>query len=557
MKYFLYKNCIYICLILALICASVYQVSTYNNGFFTAVDEGYFLLKLREAYEMSAITGKSQWNLIAVHWFPYIDLTNKAYSNLATCILYWVSIIVYTFTSCIIYRRERFLFYLAVFFLVYFRNDFGLNYVPMQASVLGWALCAYMLFRYYENKHIKHFLLVICGFCLCLSCFIIITGAIALFPLFLVMIIKNAEKCKSRIASNILFFFGGYFLCLLYVHFIICPLNDIIDAMKDTANYISKSGHGYDGVSFFRSYIAFSCKLMHVVFYVTGVYYVSSLLNNRFASWAVYILAVAFYYFKSPIMGEATKSVLFVSLLAIPLLFSVKLTNLFKNISEEKLHYIFLFLFPIIAPLGTNMGVEARLHGYVVSWLFVFFLYENKQEYKKYKFLIVPLFLLMLIPVYRLFRDNWNYDDRFHFTHGSKNFSSVSLTEKQMNYFNRIYRIISKYNYKPNKSVLFTTMYDYSTLYALDAVNSTNFYHTENFHYFDKSKMISPDFVILCPYDSILIAKELHAMPWGWPQDFDSYNIGNPETMDESTNMLPDNIFENRKLYCRRLRCKN
>ena len=96
MKEVLKRDWLYLLLILALIVLTILKVSMFRFGFFTAFDEAYFLLKLQEAYDMSSITGKSQWNLIAVHWFPYLDLTSKVNSYLASNILIWISILAIT-----------------------------------------------------------------------------------------------------------------------------------------------------------------------------------------------------------------------------------------------------------------------------------------------------------------------------------------------------------------------------------------------------------------------------------------------------------------------------
>ena len=91
MKDILKREWLYLLMILGLAVLTFMQVTNFRFGFFTAYDEAYFLLKLQEAYDMSCITGKSQWNLIAIHWFPYLDLTSKFYSALAASILMWAS----------------------------------------------------------------------------------------------------------------------------------------------------------------------------------------------------------------------------------------------------------------------------------------------------------------------------------------------------------------------------------------------------------------------------------------------------------------------------------
>ena len=142
MKDILKKDWMYLLLLVGLAILTFMQVTNFRFGFFTAYDEAYFLLKLQEAYDMSCITGKSQWNLIAVHWFPYLDLTSKVNSYLASSILIWASILVITITSCILFDKKRIIKYLALAWLFMFGLGGGMSYVPMQTAVLCWALCA-------------------------------------------------------------------------------------------------------------------------------------------------------------------------------------------------------------------------------------------------------------------------------------------------------------------------------------------------------------------------------------------------------------------------------
>lgn len=143
-----------------------------------------------------------------------------------------------------------------------------------------------------------------------------------------------------------------------------------------------------------------------------------------------------------------------------------------------------------------------------------------------------------------------NRDDSHHFTRGNKYFAEIALTEKQVDYFNNVYDILEEYNYQPKQSAILTACYDYCCLYAFDAVNAANYHQVQNFHYFPKEKMIEPDFVFLCKWDSIVMAKDLEEMPWGWPEEFDKYYIGTPEPEGASWVNHPE--LETRHLYCRK-----
>ena len=95
-----------------------------------------------------------------------------------------------------------------------------------------------------------------------------------------------------------------------------------------------------------------------------------------------------------------------------------------------------------------------------------------------------------------------------------------------------------------------TAVFDYCCLYAFDAVNAANYHQVQNFAYFPKDKMLEPDFIFLCPWDSIVMAKDLEQMPWGWPEEFDAYYVGTPEPDGAPWVLNPE--LETRTLYCRR-----
>ena len=239
------------------------------------------------------------------------------------------------------------------------------------------------------------------------------------------------------------------------------------------------------------------------------------------------------------------------SLPIIPFLFgnfsNFKLDQL-KN--TDSLFYLFIFSFPIIASLGTNTALSSRIHCFVAAWLFLWFEYENKFKDEHYNRVLISVLLLFILPLNGVIKSYNNRDNSHHFTRGNKNFAEIALTEKQVDYFNSVYDILEDYNFKPNKSVVLTAVYDYCCLYAFDAVNASNYHQVQNFHYFPKENMIKPDFVFLCKWDSIVMAKELADMPWGWPEEFDAYYVGTPE--DEKAAYVNHPELERRTLYCRK-----
>lgn len=550
MKEILKKDWPYLFLVIGLTILSVMATGSFRFGFFTAYDEAYFLLKLQEAYDMSCITGKSQWNLIAVHWFPFMDLTSKVNSYWASVILHWISIIVMTITACIVYDKKRVLKYFGLIFLVYFTTGGGLSYVPLQTAVLCWAFCAFILFYYTQKKWVKCIHATLCGIFLGFACFIIIPAALVLLALIAVLILyfyrDNIKDALSYIGCGIL----GVLITIAYMHFIVCDLREIIDAMLFTASYIGKSGYHYDGASFVMQFGLFFRDCIFVLLVFVGAYWLSNLIKNKYISAIVYI-GLLLIYTHYQVKPHITPSMFLASVVLIPFLFTDR-CKLAKNTFTQRETYLhlFMFLFPLIASLGTNTALGGRMTAFVVSWLFLLFQQEKRHHLENWKRVIIGAVILFLIPLCGIPKKCINRDDSHHFTRGNKHFAEIAITEKQEDYFNRVYDILEEYNYQPKQSAILTACYDYCCLYAFDAVNAANYHQVQNFHYFPKENMIEPDFIFLCKWDSIVMAKELQEMPWGWPEEFDEYYVGTPEPEDAPWANHPE--LETRKLYCRK-----
>ena len=170
----------------------------------------------------------------------------------------WATIAVSTITACIVYDKKKVCKYLAVIVLIFMGlTGGGLSYVPMQAAVLCWALCAFMLFQQSNVLWRKMVYAILCGSCLGLALFIIIPAALVLLVCIAVLIILLHWKDKGKAFYYLCAGIVGVCISVLYIHFVVCPLSDIMDAMFFTAGYIGKSGYGYDISSFLMQYMLF------------------------------------------------------------------------------------------------------------------------------------------------------------------------------------------------------------------------------------------------------------------------------------------------------------
>ena len=96
------------------LCNCVVQCALFDSGFFSKADEAYCLIKCRDAYD-NIITGKSQWDLIAVRWFPYFDLTDKVSSCWSAFILLIATAFNATLSACVLARKNMIFKYLSIF----------------------------------------------------------------------------------------------------------------------------------------------------------------------------------------------------------------------------------------------------------------------------------------------------------------------------------------------------------------------------------------------------------------------------------------------------------
>jgi len=550
MKELIRREWLYLLMIIGLAVLTFMQVSTFRFGFFTAYDEAYFLLKLQEAYDMSCITGKSQWNLIAVHWFPFWNLTSKFYNSLAASSLMWFSTILVTITSCVLFDKKRVVKYFALSWLFLFGLGDSMQYVSMQTTVLTWALCAFMLFYKSEIPWKKALFAILCGICLGFSLFIIIPAALVLLAcVALVILISywgNWQKAALYIGSGII----GVLLTCIYMHVVVCSLNDILDAMLFTATYIGKSGYHYDGASFVLQYGLFFRDCLFVILAFVGAYWLSKRIDNKWLGGIAYVAMILVYthYQVKPLISP---SMFAMSIPLIPFLFGDLQNFKWSDLKKaETWFYLFIFAYPLLASFGTNTALSGRIHCFVSAWLFLWFEYEYKHPQEDYRRVYTAVLLLFIIPLSGTYKAYMNRDDSHHFTRGNKYFAEIALTEKQADYFNKVYDILEDYNYQPKQSVVLTACYDYCCLYAFDAVNAANYHQVQNFAYFPKEKMIEPDFIFLCKWDSIVMEKDLEAMPWGWPEEFDKYYVGTPEPDGAPWVNHPE--LETRHLYCRK-----
>ncbi len=541
MKDILKKDWIYLLLILLMAGFTYCGFVLFRHGFCTAYDQGYFLLKAEEALD-GILTGKSQWNFFAVDWFPYLDLTNKVHSHIASWILMFASSVFATITLCVIKKdKKRFIKYFALVYTVLFIAYHtvacniltGLNYVPIHGFLLNISLCLFLLYWYVHTRWVSYLCFALSVTFAMLGCFVILPGAsLVLVSYALISILKYYRNGKTLII-HIALGVGGVVIALLYIHYVIYDLSDIINAMQETAQYFTKTGLGYTPTKIIIAFGRLIRSLLVCMLCYVGAYAVSELLHikNNYLSMLIYALCLILIAHYVP--DYMTVALVCSTIFVIPALYN-GWSNIKKLIKDNGLLYTFLIAYPVIASVGTNTGFDGRIHMFVMSWIIYWLITERFAsilQRNKIEIGIIAVALFYLTKVVGI--DFVMRDDRHHFTTGREQIKEIALTEQQVRYLNDIQHIVSQYGYKPNESVVFATGPEYGVVYALEGILSSNFHQSKQFHFFDKSKMLKPDFMMMNEWESPFIDEDLSMQPWGWPNEFDMYIVNSPSPKED------------------------
>lgn len=565
MKEFLKREWSFLLLLLGMICNCICQCSMFGGSFFSLWDEPYCLLKCRDAYD-HIITGKTQWDLIVVHWFPYLDLTSKISSSWASFILIFATLLNTTIAMCLITRKKDFVKYAAIFLLLLLpvisggyaaeiQNRIGwttcVNYLVIQVFLLGSSFPIFLLYYYRRENSIKYISLVITGILVGLSVFVILPSGVLMILLYLAHILLFNYK-NREIWKFLVLYLAGILCSFIYVHLCIADIFVIIQEMQFTASYVARSGFGYTPLDFAKSLLHVFVDLVLLAPLGIGIYSLATKIEkktNKYLELLIiltYILVYSIFIWKK-FAYLPTTSMFLIFLILFVFVSSSEQT---KTSTNQILQIIFLFVTPIVCSIGTNTNMWGRIGCFMIPWGVLWCIAEQRSTIIISKLeLQIAMILILFIPISfnsaRMVYHNKKYATE-NFLEGSREIAELDLTKEQASYFHKINDIIRQYNYLPNNSVVFASVRDYCTIYAFDAKLSSNFHLPCNFPFF-VDKMICPDFIILSEADNY--KESLKNMQWGWPDEFDVYYLDSPETICRK---LIGGATDTRTLYCRK-----
>lgn len=536
----------------------IFRLLMVNRGFNTLYDEAFFLLALQDA-KLGVIDGATQWNLLAVKLLPFVNLSSKANTYIVNIVISLIMAALMAVATSYIhikkYGEQNRLRIGTCYFLVsmtvsllflYYNQEF--TYVSLQALLFVLSMNLFIYGIYCDSIWKQRLLVLALGAVAIWPFFVILPSGLCMLFCWPLLLIVLEWKNWRKIAFCLLFYIIGVVFGLVVFHFCIVDLTIVFEKMRATASHITSSVRGYDPLSFIKNIVVFIRDFVLVFVVVYGAWCVWNRMEfgGRFKmvlSVGLFLLLVMLIYLFQE-KALYTSSMLCMAIAAIPLFLVITIKR--NSIDYKKAIYaFFLFAFPLIASLGTNLYLGQRVGCFVFSWIILYVeLYDEiKPSLRKNGVLLLSVYGVIIIAQLALFR-TWGHNDNvFHLKHENTPMSDLYLNSNQVGYFDKVIDICEKYNYSPDSSVVFGFNEDLATMYALGARIRIAPYGLEDFLFDDTYLQTpQPDFIFI-PKRWFNEVNESKNRNWEW-NDYDVYEVGTPDPFD---------YFDtNKKLYCKK-----
>ena len=507
-------------------------------------DEGYLFLSLQSIQDGNII-GMSQANNII-----YSVLGNGICGNIYQLrVAGWIFKLVTAFLFCIITystfdRKSTSLFEYCVLCLLMVlprMNDIILchNGLAQFFLCIAFAL-GYRILVMDSRWNILVGVLV--GVSILFAIFCILPASILLLAGLIVLIVVRWKKVLWHIISLGV----GLAVGLLLMHVCVVDITKVFQAMKEVAGVVTTLDRGYDVTSFAINILLFARDWGFCLVWMVGMIVLSTFLKktcSKYIGGALFVIALLVYSHYQEIPRLTLPMMM--SIMWLSLLYNnyVEKANKSINIDFQLLLNISLILSPVILSIGTNVYLGTKMAFFMLPWALLLYRlkwYENKVNLKlEVSVLIMILFCLQAYNTITTI-------DKNYYKVSDGILRGMHLTDKQYNHFEQCQTIMTEYDFIPKKSVIYTTQIGMMTVCYLDGVNCGLYFQPMDFvANADKDNLLTPDFLFLTDFDIEYSGQKLSEMQWGWPEDFEVYNIGTPEKEGVGFNT-------NRKLFCRK-----
>lgn len=543
------KNSWYFILSIIVLAVYIYQYFQIDTNLDSIYDEGFLYLKLQAA-QAGEVEGTTQWTSIIAAIFGKTISSDLLYLRYARFFMHTLSVLIfslasiwYLYKNCIFESISKTKMPIIITFLfgTIALGGIVLSYNQLQELFLIAILTSFLLTLVTNSNKVFIYYLII-GFFSFLSIMTILPSGV-LVSGFVVLLtwVKYIHHWKKSLVYTIFIIVGFLFSALLF-HLFIVNLHDVYAAMIQTAETITKVNRGYDPLSFilkiflyFRDFFIGSSVLL-------GALVLSILIAKFTRKWlgaVVFLVAVSIvsFYMKKPAIDYSTFIAFPIVILFIAKLISTSDITIRDIFNFNTLFPLFLFFLPLICAIGTNTTLASKMLTFILPWslLFSLLLRNNtiKEEFIRETNLFVGfLFLIILIqPLQSMIYSAKNKSENTYTFLLEKPISKIRISKSQKEYFDNVYGIMKQYNYHRN-DIIFSTQLDHMTITAFDATPCGIYFQPSDFLAdINKSNLKRPKFLFLTTYDISLIDNSLKSLSWGFPEDYDQFYVGTPETI--------------------------
>ena len=511
-----------------------------RSGIDSLYDEGYLLLKLWEARNEIGQQGVSQWPVMVFKllgsdmsanllYLRYVEITLQILS-----VLYLIRAVYkwYSYSQC--NNKNSLLFGISFILLLQYPTLGALfiYYNPIQQLLFNLIIANVILYQR-TNEISKSVYLLLAGLCSFLSFLVILPSGVVVSLLILIYLFVINDYNVMKTFSQSVFYILGIVIAALLYHFFVNNLLLVYNEMKEVAGTITKTGRGYDISTFIIKYLVYFKDILLSILPLIFAFGLSVFVNkyNKILSILVFVISIVLINLYWP-WAKAMYS----TMILFPALVGFVVYVFSKNIHKPILSLlIFLLVFPFLGLLGTNVYYGGKIVWFFISWSIVLLILMSTKlkskflDHHKHFFILSVLVLYLFFPVRSLFgRDNNKYlFEKYN------QISGIKITQSQLIYFNRVDSIITKYGYKPNMHYMFSTQLDHMTIYVLNARPNSTYFQPMDFVVDENSfKLIKPEFLFLTKYDLDVAGEKLINSNWGFPDAYDKYYVGTPETVN-------------------------
>lgn len=519
----------------------VYAINV-NIGLSSLIDEGQMLLLLNQPKPIGHIG--SQSGVITGRFISNFSLT--ASTLVWARFIAQVIAIVFLLVCSLFYFQRKGIknislpLYGSVFMaitsmgLYLFTKIISYNHVLQLTTLV--TIGIYLLYNTFISKAGQYFCLFCIGIVSIFTIINIIPSGIAVLTFVIITLALPNIYSIKKMTIILFFIFLGMTISLSIFHYFFKNLSQLYIELYETFTITSKLGRSYDAFS-----LIFSLSRSILTFFVIGILslglhtlfeYIIS--KSKQLYWPYLITCISLVvlcvfslkYTHKASLGLAEWSM---SPLILALFYYYKNNAPKWPLNAKDCTIIFLSIVPIIASLGTNLGVASKFFYFIGVWVIVVFIVSDKLEASKFSLVLLIFLTIGCIGYGQIIGSILK--SRIENSIQSLKLSRISgiyITPTQKKHFENLQDTLRNHGFAEGDTIL-AFQPDLMSVFVVGATAGRQVYFVPADYLANDNKSLKqPRFIILNEYSYGQVNQKLKY--WGFPEKYHKINIGTPET---------------------------